>query len=102
MLNRGALFIIAILIVLMVLLQISLWHGESSIPGSIVLKHQIQKITVENDKLMARNQKVYADIQSLRSNSEATEARAREELGLVKPGEIFYRISSRNTKEENK
>lgn len=94
--NRTTLSIAAVLLVLIVLMQISLWHGDSSIIGSVSLSHQINKIQVENQKLQKRNQGVYSQIMELRSNAGATEARAREELGLVKPGEIFYRVVPEN------
>ena len=43
-------------------------------------------------QLRKRNDKLAADVEDLKQGSEAIEERARSELGLVKPGETFYRV----------
>ena len=44
----------------------------------------------------ASNQRLVAEIKDLKNGVEAIEERAREELGLVKKGEIFYQVISKN------
>ncbi len=45
-----------------------------------------------NRELNERNAKMFAEIEDLRQGLDAIEERARNELGLVKEGETFYRI----------
>lgn len=45
-----------------------------------------------NEELQERNDKMFAEIDDLRQGLDAIEERARNELGLVKDGETFYRI----------
>jgi cell division protein FtsB len=86
-------FLLALLI-LLGLLQYRLWLGENSLPEYFGLKEQIQAQQESNDKLRARNQVLKEEIIDLKSGTEALEERARNELGLVKRGETFYRIPS--------
>ena len=46
----------------------------------------------ENAKLRQRNDALAADVRDLKHGDQAVEARARTELGLIKPGEIFYQV----------
>ena len=45
-----------------------------------------------NAKLKSRNDQLFAEIDDLNGGSEAIEERARNELGMIKPGETFYRL----------
>ena len=46
----------------------------------------------QNAGLLQRNNLLKADIKDLKIGLEAVEERARNELGLIKQGETFYRI----------
>ena len=46
----------------------------------------------QNTNLRQRNSLLKADIQDLKIGLDAAEERARNELGLIKQGETFYRI----------
>ena len=46
----------------------------------------------QNTELLQRNNLLKADIKDLKVGLEAVEERARNELGLIKQGETFYRI----------
>jgi cell division protein FtsB len=56
------------------------------------LRVAVKKQTEENAKLQQRNQSVGADVLDLKHGDQAVEARARTELGLIKPGETFYQV----------
>ena len=81
-----------VLLSLLALLQYRLWLGDNSLPEYFGLQKQIASQQESNDKLKARNQVLKEEIIDLRSGTEALEERARNELGLVKQGETFYRI----------
>ena len=35
---------------------------------------------------------MHADVEDLKHGQDAVEARARSQLGLIKPGEVFYQV----------
>ena len=46
----------------------------------------------ENLRLQQRNEALAAEVEDLKSGGAAVEERARSELGMIKPGETFYRV----------
>lgn len=81
-----------ILIVLLVLLQHRLWSGKNSWPDYLQLKTEIFTQTLENKNLIAKNKLQFKEIKDLKSGLDAVEERARNQLGLIKEGESFYRF----------
>ena len=84
--------ITTILFVLLLLLQYRLWFGKNSVPDYYVLQDEISRQQQANDKLIQRNKLLYADTDDLKLGVEAIEERARNELGMIKEGETFFRI----------
>lgn len=85
-------WIAAILFVLLALLQYRLWFGKNSIPDYIALQQEVAEQRKLNANLEQRNSLLKADINDLKIGLDAIEERARNELGLIKQGETFYRI----------
>jgi len=81
-----------LLIVFLALLQYRLWFGKHSVPDYLTLKEEMQRQNSANNILKQRNKLLYADIDDLKSGLEAIEERARNELGMIKEGETFFRI----------
>ena len=81
-----------VLLVLLGLLQYRLWFGKNSVPDYLALKQEVQQQSLQNDNLAQRNNLLKADISDLKIGLESIEERARNELGLIKQGETFYRI----------
>ena len=52
----------------------------------------LKKQADDNQRLEQRNQALAADVIDLKHGEQAVEARARNELGLIKPGETFYQV----------
>lgn len=90
-----------VLISLLAVLQYQLWFGVNSLPGSVQLREQIAVQQESNAKLVARNQVLREEIIDLRSGTEALEERARNELGMVKKGETFFRVVGERLKPTN-
>jgi len=84
--------ITVILVLFLGLLQYRLWFGKNSVPDYLVLENEVDRQQVDNDKLKQRNKILYADTDDLKSGVEAIEERARNELGMIKEGETFFRI----------
>ncbi len=47
---------------------------------------------VENQRLVARNQQLAAEVRNLKQGFEALEERARSELGLIRGNETYYQV----------
>ena len=83
---------VAALFTLFCLLQYRLWFGKNSVPDFVNLKNEVALQVVQNANLRQRNSLLKADIEDLQIGLDAVEERARNELGLIKQGETFYRI----------
>ncbi|TDF38313.1 cell division protein FtsB [Alteromonadaceae bacterium M269] len=82
----------ALLLSLLCLLQYRLWFGKHSIPDYRLMQQEVEKLSLQNNNFAQRNSLLAADIQDLKIGLDAIEERARNELGLIKQGETFYRI----------
>ncbi|SEL89306.1 cell division protein FtsB [Colwellia chukchiensis] len=84
--------ITAVLLIFLALLQYRLWFGKNSVPDYLALEEEVARQVANNHKLKQRNKLLYADIDDLKSGTEAIEERARHELGMIKQGETFFRV----------
>jgi cell division protein FtsB len=82
------------LFVILLLLQIRLWSEYREVGQ---LRAQVEEQAEFNRDLAERNAALAAEVESLRTGVEAIEERARTELGLVKPGEVFYQVVEEST-----
>lgn len=92
--------IIIILLIFLALLQHRLWFGKNSVPDYIALENDVQRQRADNDKLIQRNKVLYADTDDLKSGLEGIEERARNELGMIKDNETFFRIVSKSNSKD--
>jgi cell division protein FtsB len=81
-----------ILVLVLIALQVKLWGGNGGVHSVETLRAAVKKQGEDNDKLTQRNQALGADVSDLKHGEQAVEARARAELGLIKPGETFYQV----------
>jgi cell division protein FtsB len=85
-------WIALLLLLLLIGLQVKLWSWHGGMPEVASLRAQVKKQADQNARLLQRNQALEADVRDLKHGDEAIEARARAELGLIKPGETFYQV----------
>jgi cell division protein FtsB len=81
-----------VLLLLLIGLQFKLWSNHGGMSEVETLRTAVKKQSDENDKLALRNQALAADVSDLKHGEQAVAARARAELGLIKPGETFYQV----------
>ena len=81
-----------ILAALLVLLQYPLWFGKGGWLRVWEVDRQLQDQRELNQSLEQRNAAMEAEVRDLKTGYEAIEERARFELGLTKPGEVFVQI----------
>ena len=72
--------------------QYHLWFGKNGIQDNYALRNEVALVEASNAELMARNRMMFSEIEDLKNGYETIEERARNELGLVKTGETFFRI----------
>ena len=75
-----------------VMLQYRLWAGEGSIGQIVSLKEKISHQVALNQQLSDRNAAIIADVIDLQSGSDSIEEYARNQLGMIKPGETFFLV----------
>lgn len=89
------------LLLCLVFLQSRLWFGDGSLAEVVQLQRQIEQQQAENGALLARNQQLAKEVDELKTGYKTIEARARQEMGMIKEGETFYMVvdKSAGTKE---
>jgi len=75
--------------------QIGLWIGKGSVPHAWSLQSQLREQQGANELARQRNQRIAAEVGDLKEGLEMIEEKARGELGMVRPDEVFVQISGR-------
>ncbi|NQW67044.1 MAG: septum formation initiator family protein [Burkholderiales bacterium] len=83
-----------ILLSLLVVLQLQLWLGRGSVPDVWRLRQQYQTQIAQNSQAELKLERMRAELRDLRDGMEMVEERARGEIGMVKPNEIFVQIAN--------
>jgi len=73
-------------------LQFRLWSPDGGIAELRVLNEQVAEQQHANQRLKARNDELRKQVKALQTNDEAIEQYARLHLGMIKPGETFFRF----------
>lgn len=84
----------AILLGLLVVFQAQLWFGRGSIPNVNQMQNRIEEMSLENKKAQLENDRMTAEVQDLKEGLHMIEEKARSELGMVKPNEIFVQYDT--------
>jgi cell division protein FtsB len=89
--------LLVLLLALLAWLQLRLWLGEGGEREVAALQAQVRQQARDNAGLKQRNEALAAEVEDLKSGEAAAEERARSELGMIKPGETFYRVVEPDT-----
>ena len=78
---------------LLVLVQAELWFGKGGVPRMVELQRKLaaQRSTIALAR--HRNEQLSAEVSDLKEGLEMVEEKARVELGMIKPDEIFVQLS---------
>ncbi len=82
-----------VLAALVLAVQADLWFGKGNLPYVMSLKRQLAEQQAANDEARERNARVAAEVADLREGLEMVEEKARTELGMVRPNEIFVQVT---------
>ena len=85
--------LLVLLVILLVYLQYILWIGDDGLQDVWRLHRDVERQRQENAQLRERNETLDAEVQDLQQGGlEAIEEHAREDLGMIKKGEVFYQV----------
>jgi cell division protein FtsB len=77
---------------LILLIQYPLWLGKGGWLTAWQLENKLEVEKAKNTRLGTRNAALAAEVRDLKQGTEAVEERARYELGMTRPDEIFFQI----------
>ena len=83
-----------VLALFLVAIQAQLWVGRGSIPHVAQLREELAKAQADNEQARARNAQLQAELRDLREGLEMVEEKARFELGMIKPDEVFVPLAA--------
>lgn len=89
----GARLVPTLLIALLVALHAQLWFGRGSVPSVAKMVGQLDEQRQRNSQAKLANDRLAAEVRDLREGLDMIEEKARMELGMVKPNEIFVLVS---------
>ena len=81
-----------ILVVLILLWQYPLWLGKGGWVKVWELDRQVDQQVKTNQQTKTRNAILDAEVRDLKLGTDAIEERARNDLGMIKPGEVFFQL----------
>jgi cell division protein FtsB len=82
-----------ILVLLLLILQWQLWTGRGSVRDVAQLKDKLAEQKESNARAAVTNDRLNSEVNDLKEGLEMVEERARQELGMVKPNEVFVQIA---------
>jgi cell division protein FtsB len=92
MVNRIVPFV---LVILLVVIQAQMWFGRGSLPNVTALERKVEAQHAANAKARLVNDQLASEVEDLRAGLGMVEEKARMELGMVKPNEIFVQVNPR-------
>lgn len=82
-----------ILVLLLLMLQWQLWTGRGSVRDVAQLQDKLVAQKESNARAALANERLASEVNDLKEGLEMVEERARQELGMVKPNEVFVQIT---------
>ncbi len=81
-----------ILAAFLVAIQAQLWFGKGGMARVVQLRSELATQQQANEQARARNAQLDAELRDLREGLEMVEEKARFELGMIKPDEIYVQL----------
>ena len=83
----------ALLLALLAVVHAQLWFGRGSVGNVAALEHRLQEQKAHNAQSQQANERLASEVRDLKEGLDMVEEKARSELGMVKPNEIFVQIA---------
>ena len=81
------------LVALLALVQAELWFGKGGVTRMVELQRKLDAQKSTNEQAKRRNEQLAAEVSDLKEGLEMVEEKARFELGMIKPDEIYVQLS---------
>ncbi len=82
-----------LLLLLLVIVHAQLWFGRGSVGAVARLKQKLDAQKAANVQAQQANDRLASEVRDLKEGLEMVEEKARSELGMVKPNEIFVNVN---------
>jgi cell division protein FtsB len=82
-----------LLVLLLALFHAQLWMGRGSLPNVREMQQRLEAQQASNKLRQATNDQLAAEVKDLQEGLEMVEEKARSELGMVKPNEMFVQFT---------
>ena len=82
----------AILIALLLIVHAQLWFGRGSVGSVSAMQRKLDAQKAANVQAQQENERLASEVRDLKEGLEIVEEKARSELGMVKPNEIFVNV----------
>ncbi len=82
-----------VLIAVLAALHAQMWLGRGSVPKVKELHARIVEQTAANQRAQQVNERLTSEVDDLREGLDMVEEKARSELGMVRPNEIYVQIT---------
>jgi len=82
-----------LLLALLAVVHAQLWSGRGSLPSVAEMQRKLAAQKAVNQQAQQANDQLASEVRDLKEGLEMVEEKARMELGMVKPNEIYVHIS---------
>lgn len=90
--GRLAKVVLVLLCLLILFLQLRLWFGAGGFSERNTIQEKLSNQAAANAELMERKKQLDSQVNALKNGYDEVEARAREDMGMIKPDETFFMI----------
>ena len=88
----GSRFVPVLLVALLLVVHGQLWFGRGSVGNVGEMQRKLQEQKAANVQAQQANERLANEVRDLKEGVEMVEEKARAELGMVKPNEIFVNV----------
>tara|TARA_B100001179_G_C18577004_1_gene398052 strand:- start:817 stop:1179 length:363 start_codon:yes stop_codon:yes gene_type:complete len=92
--------LLLLLLVTLIVIHTKIWFGGYSYSHLELLKQEISLLEDKNEFLKKQNELLGKEKKKFQRGRNAIEGIARSELGLIKPGEVFYQFKKQKPEKE--
>ena len=89
----GSRIVPVILVALLAMFHAQLWFGRGSIPEVTQMRQKLAAQKLANAQAQVANERLASEVADLKQGLDMVEEKARMELGMVKPNEIFVQVT---------
>ena len=89
----GSRLVPVVLLALLAALHAQLWLGRGSLPRVHEMQRQINDQKAANAQASQANARLASEVHDLKEGLDMVEEKARSELGMVKPNEIYVHVA---------